>query len=405
MTRTRRISCIIPPLLLEKLLRSDNDEVHRAALDTLLTTAGLRGERAIRAGFSGVTTPGNGRRTVFDCQNGRMLPSAIVARPEDGPASTDDAVNRAFNGLGTTHDFYHEVFNRDSIDDRGMRLDGYVHFSVEYNNAFWDGQEMVFGDGDGKIFTDFTGSLDVIAHELTHGVTENTAGLAYHDQPGALNESASDVFGSLVKQWSLKQSVEEADWLIGPDVFTPGIDADALRSMKAPGQAYDNALFGKDPQPDHMSRFVHLPSSERGDNGGVHINSGIPNKAFYLTAAGIGGFAWEAAGAIWYESLRASSAETQFQEFANTTYRKAAELYGDNSTEQLAVLAAWHEVGIQISGVPAGVVRGRGRAHRNGSAGSTSSTDALAALSKQIGVLTTQVTGLAKDVAALKGKK
>ncbi|MFC0844044.1 M4 family metallopeptidase [Streptomyces noboritoensis] len=403
MTRTCRPNCIIPPLLLEKLLRSDKTEVHQAALDTLLTTAGLRGERAVRASFAGTATPGNGRRTVFDCQNGRSLPVSALARSEDGPASTDDSVNRAFDGLGTTHDFYHEVFNRNSIDDRGMRLDGYVHFSAKYNNAFWDGQQMVFGDGDGEVFTDFTGSLDVIAHELTHGVTENTAGLAYHDQSGALNESISDVFGSLVKQWFRKESADTADWLIGPEVFTPGIDADALRSMKAPGQAYDNALFGKDPQPDHMSRFVHLPDTERGDNGGVHINSGIPNKAFYLTAIGIGGFAWEAAGLIWYEALKASTAETQFQDFADTTYQKAEALYGAGSAEQLAVLAAWQEVGIQITGVPAGVARTRSRAgNRNGSTGRQ---DGLTALTKQIGILTTQVTSLAKDVATLKGKK
>ncbi|MEU4346195.1 M4 family metallopeptidase [Streptomyces sp. NPDC023838] len=403
MTRTRRLNCIIPPHLLEKLLRSDDSEVHQAALGTLLTTAGLRGERSVRASFAGAAAPANGRRTIFDCQNGRSLPLAVLARSEDGPPSADDSVNRAFDGLGTTHDFYREVFGRDSIDDRGMRLDGHVHFSANYNNAFWDGREMVFGDGDGKVFTDFTQSPDVIGHELTHGVTEHTAGLAYHNQSGALNESISDVFGSLAKQWSLKQSAEEADWLIGPEVFTPGVEADALRSLKAPGQAYDNALFGKDPQPDHMSKFVNLPDTDRGDNGGVHINSGIPNKAFYLTAVGIGGFAWEAAGLIWYESLKASSVETQFQNFADTTYQKAEELFGAGGNEQLAVLGAWQEVGIQISGVPAGVSRARSRASNR--AGGAGRQDGLAELTKQIGMLTSQVTALAKDVAALKGKK
>jgi Zn-dependent metalloprotease len=176
------------------------------------------------------------------------------------------------------------------------------------------------GDGDGRIFTDFTKSLDVIAHELAHGVTEHTAGLEYHNQSGALNESMSDVVGSLVKQWSAQQTAEDADWLIGGEVFTPDIDADALRSMKAPGTAYNNTLLGKDPQPDHMSKFVHLPDTEEGDNGGVHINSGIPNKAFYLVAVGLGGFAWEAPGLIWYESLKASTTTTDFQQFADTTY-------------------------------------------------------------------------------------
>src|SRR5207302_5822793 len=143
---------------------------------------------------------------------------------EDGPASSYASVNQAFDGLGDTRQFYLDVFQRDSIDGRGMRLDGYVHRGVKFNNAFWDGREMVFGDGDGQIFGDFTGSIDVIGHELTHGVTENTAALEYHDQPGALNESVSDVFGSLVKQWVRKQTADQADWLIGAEIFTPGVD-------------------------------------------------------------------------------------------------------------------------------------------------------------------------------------
>jgi Zn-dependent metalloprotease len=205
---------------------------------------------------------------------------------------------------------------------------------------------MVFGDGDGVIFTDFTGSLDVIGHELTHGVTEYTAGLEYHNQSGALNESMSDVMGSLVKQWTLKQTAEQADWLIGPEVFTPGIEADALRSLKAPGHAYDNKTFGKDPQPAHMDDYVDLPDTDEGDNGGVHINSGIPNHAFYLAAIAIGGNAWEVAGRIWYQSLRASTPTTDFAGFAETTISKAGELYGVGGSQQTAVREAWRRVGV-----------------------------------------------------------
>src|SRR4051812_49329995 len=215
----------------------------------MLSTAALRGERSVISSMGIVFASGASRRTIRDCRNSVFLPSAVVVRSEDGEASSDDSVNRAFEGFGTTRQFYREVFDRDSIDGRGMRLDGYVHRGTKYNNAFWDGQEMVFGDGDGIVFTDFTSSLDVIAHELTHGVTEHSAGLEYHLEPGALNESMSDVFGSLVKQWSLGQTADQADWLIGAEVFTPGVGADALRSMKAPGTAYDNEMFGKDPQP------------------------------------------------------------------------------------------------------------------------------------------------------------
>jgi Zn-dependent metalloprotease len=406
MNRCRCLNCITPPHLLEKLLESSDSRVREAALKTMLATARLRGERSVR-GFmaAAAVAPSGGRRTVFDCANGTFLPFADVARTEDGPVSSDPSVNNAFDGLGATRDFYREILDRNSIDDRGMRLDGYVHRGFQYNNAFWDGREMVFGDGDGVIFTDFTKSLDVIAHELTHGVTEFTAGLEYHNQPGALNESMSDVFGSLVKQWSLNQTAEEADWLIGAEVFTPGIDADALRSMKAPGKAYDNPTFGRDPQPDHMNKYVNLPDTDEGDNGGVHINSGIPNKAFYLTAIGICGYAWEAPGHIWYEALKASNISTEFQEFADTTYAKAGILYGADSLEQQAVLAAWRDVGIRISGVrtiAAAATRWRHApvsAARNGR-----EEDSAAALTRQIESLSAQISILTKDMAGLKGK-
>ena len=284
-----------------------------------------------------------------------------------------------------------------------MRLNAYVHRGVAYNNAFWDGSEMVFGDGDGVLFTDFTKSLDVIAHELTHGVTEFTAGLDYHNQPGALNESISDVFGSLVKQWVRKETANQADWLIGAEVFTPAIGADALRSLKSPGKAYDNPTLGRDPQPDHMSKYVMLPDTDDDDNGGVHINSGIPNKAFYLTAIGIGGFAWEAPGHIWYEALRASTATPKFQEFADTTYLKAGQLYGSQSAEQQAVLSAWKEVGIRISGARTSTgTTERMRQQVLATAGNGHDDDVVV---RKIEQLASQLSVLTKEVAGLKAKR
>lgn len=406
MTQTRPcLNCIMPPYILKRLLESGEEHIRQAALNTLVSTAQLRGARAVRASFAGAAAaPVNGRRTIFDCRNSTLLSHAVLVRSESDPAIADASVNRAFDGLGATRDFYKKVFDRNSIDDRGMRLQGYVHFGTDYNNAFWDGQEMVFGDGDGRIFADFTGSLDVIGHELTHGVTEHTAGLEYHNQSGALNESLSDVFGVMVKQWALHQTAAEADWLIGAEVFTPGIKADALRSMKAPGTAFDNALFGKDPQPDHMSRYVKLPDTEQGDRGGVHINSGIPNKAFYLTAMGIGGYAWDAPGHIWYESLKASSAQTQFQEFADTTYVKAGQLHGAGSAEQQAVLAAWGEVGIRVSGAPGGAEALRERVLAGGGDGLVHDGTKIPALSRQIEALSAQVAALAEGVNVLTPK-
>src|SRR3954469_24408988 len=188
------VSCIIPPHVLRKLLESKEREIREIALNTLLTTTGLRAERRLLNTMGFLPSAANAkRRTIFDCKNRRVTDEAELVRAEtDGPVD-DVSVNQAFDGLGATYDFYKAVHKRNSIDDRGMRLDAYVHFSRQYNNAFWNGRQMVFGDGDGILFTDFTASLDVIAHELTHGVTEFSAGLEYHNQSGALNESVSDV--------------------------------------------------------------------------------------------------------------------------------------------------------------------------------------------------------------------
>lgn len=395
----RCLNCITPPHILKRLLESKEEEIRRAALNTLLSTARLRGERAVRAAAGFLASPSRGRRTIFDCRNSTILSSAVLARSEDGEASNNDSVNRAFDGFGVTRDFYKRVLERDSIDGRGMRLDGYVHRGIRYNNAFWDGQEMVFGDGDELIFTDFTRSLDVIAHELTHGVTEFTANLEYHGQSGALNESISDVFGSLVKQWSRKQTAEAADWLIGAEVFTPRIEADALRSMKSPGEAYDNDLLGKDPQPDHMDKFVDSADTEEGDWGGVHINSGIPNKAFYLTAVGIGGFAWEAPGHIWYASLLASNEFTKFRDFATTTYTQAGQLYGAGSKEQKAVADAWRDVGLRTTEVSERVPGGPASRRAPGRA---KDEDVYEALIDQIQALAAEVKTLGKEIKGLK---
>ena len=147
----------------------------------------------------------------------------VIARGEGDPTVADPAVNEAYDGAGATYDLYSAAFSRDSIDGLGMELISSVHFDEGFNNAFWNGAQMVYGDGDGRLFTGFTKSIDVIGHELTHGVTQHTAGLAYEGQSGALNESFSDVFGSLVKQRSLNQTADRADWLIGEGILGPAL--------------------------------------------------------------------------------------------------------------------------------------------------------------------------------------
>jgi Zn-dependent metalloprotease len=344
--------------MLEKMLESQDQRVRDAALRSIITSERIRGEREvlgpIRSAFA-ANAVGQLRRSIHNANGQRLPPSLLpgaLVRSEGQANVTDPAVNRAYDGLGATYNFFKTVLGRNSIDGHGMRLVATVHFSRRYNNAFWNGAQMVFGDGDGIIFVDFTRSLDVIAHELTHGVTESMAGLEYHNQSGALNESFSDVFGSLVKQYSSnpKQNVNQADWLIGNDIIAPGVRGVALRSLKDPGSAYRNdPNLGSDPQPKHMNDFVNLPDSDDGDWGGVHINSGIPNHAFYLVARSLGGFAWEQAGVIWYEALKQLFPLANFQDCADVTAQVAAAKFGTGSRQHDAVIDAWDQVGIRVT--------------------------------------------------------
>ena len=337
---------IVPPYLLRHLVATGDPDLAERVRRTLVHDSVLRARPSRPA-----AVPGSGlRRTIHDAHNGTTLPGAAVRNEGQGPSS-DQAVNQAYDGLGQTWQLYDEVFGRDSIDGNGLPLVATVHYDRQYDNAFWNGSQMVFGDGDGTIFLGFTRSLDVIGHELTHGVTESTAGLSYNAQPGALNESVSDVFGSLVKQRTLGQTADQADWLIGADLLAPDVQGVALRSMKAPGTAYDDPRLGKDPQPADMSGYVQTSD----DNGGVHINSGIPNRAFYLVATAIGGNAWEAPGQIWYDVLTGSSIrpDCDFATFARLTVEAATARFGAGSSQEQAVQLAWQTVGVSVGEVPA----------------------------------------------------
>jgi Zn-dependent metalloprotease len=353
-TYRRSIFCIVPPHVIDAVARRGTPQQRARALRTMATDNTLRALRtSLRtAGPKARRRPTVGaaeaqkQRTIFDAHHAETLPGTVV-RTEGGPPSGDVTVDEAYDGLGATYDFFWEAYERNSIDDEGMPMNATAHFGQEYNNAFWNGEQMVFGDGDGELFNRFTISLDVIGHELTHGVTEDEAGLIYLFQAGALNESVSDVFGSLVKQRTLNQTADQADWLIGAGLFTANVNGVALRSMKAPGTAYDDPVLGKDPQPAHMRDFVWTFA----DNGGVHINSGIPNHAFYLAATQIGGHAWEKTGRIWYETLRDPQlrANSNFRRFAGLTLAHAEQLYGAGSAERQSVHNAWNEVGITVS--------------------------------------------------------
>jgi Zn-dependent metalloprotease len=221
---------------------------------------------------------------VYTANNGSALPGDEV-RAKGAPATGEEATDEAYSGVDATLAMYAEVFDRDSFDDKGALVRATVHYEKDYDNAFWNGQQLVFGDGDGKVFGLFTRPIDVLGHEFTHAVTQYTANLTYNGQSGALNESISDVFGSCLKQRVNRQSAAQADWLIGAGIFLPSVQGKALRSMAEPGTAYDDPVLGKDPQVASMKDYVNTTE----DNGGVHTNSGIPNRAFNLAATAIGG--------------------------------------------------------------------------------------------------------------------
>ena len=337
---------IIPPYMLAHIARHGTPAEQARAERTLAASQLLRADRAAVAGgptAAGTGPTGSAQVTIYDAEGTTRLPGRKV-RGNDDPPTGDPAVDEAHDGLQATLDLYADEFGRNSLDGRGMDIDASVHYGRKYDNAAWTGSQMIFGDGDGTLFNRFTIAIDVMGHELTHGVTQYTAGLEYQGQSGALNESVSDAFGAMVRQRSAspRQSAADADWLIGAGLFAEGVQAVALRSMKEPGTAYDDPRLGKDPQPASMDDYV--TTSE--DNGGVHINSGIPNRAFALAAVGLGGYTWEKAGQIWYATLTDEDlpATATFVQFARRTVTHATRLFDDRVAS--AVSDAWRQVGV-----------------------------------------------------------
>ena len=344
------IHCFLPPYVLEHLAESDEPEIRRLAIEAIAAAAEARAVRATLATMpmmAAIPSPGATKhRLIYDMQNRRFqffLPGTLI-RSEGEPPVSDEAVNEAYDYSGVVYDFYEAIFGRNSLDNRGMSLISSVHFGRRYNNAFWNGEQMAYGDGDSRIFVRFTKALDVVGHELTHGVITHESNLVYRDEPGALNEHFADVMGALVEQWYLKQTADEADWLIGEDIMGPEVSAKCLRTFKGE-KAYENdSLLGTDPQPKHI-RDKYTGSE---DYGGVHINSGIPNHAFYQVANELGGYVWEKAGRIWYQTLRNLNQFSQFQDAARMTYQVAGADYGLGSLEQQAVKKGWDAVGITV---------------------------------------------------------
>jgi Zn-dependent metalloprotease len=334
---------IIPPHMLRSIAAHGDGPEREVALRTLDESARVRDERAAARAEARIEVRRRGkRRSVFDARHRHALPGTLV-RAEGDEAVDDTAVNEAYEGAGAAYDYFATIHRRSLIDGRGLRLVSTVHYGRHFSNAQWDGRQVIFGDGDGRLFNRFTASLEVIGHELAHGVTQYTAALDYSGQPGALNEHFSDVFGVLIRQWTLRQRARRADWLIGAALLAKHVHGDAVRSMKAPGAAYDDPVLGRDPQPRHMRDYADDPS----DHGGVHVNSGIPNHAFYRAAVSLGGFAWETVGRIWYRALtRKLRRDARFADCARATLAAASEIFGARSEPHEAVRHAWQAVGV-----------------------------------------------------------
>jgi Zn-dependent metalloprotease len=342
--------------MLKKLMESGNKKVADLAMNSNFRSYRFRNDRIYFQNASlrekilfGMITKQAGKVTmqmeVYDCKQKTDLAGATMLwDTKNNQKITSVAGKNVIKGGKASWDFYWQLFGRNSIDNKGLLIKQYVHYDKGMDNAYWDGRRMVYGDGDGTVFTSFTSDIDVIGHELTHGVMENEANLNYENQAGALNESFSDVFGIMIKQRANNQDVKKSNWLIGERVMIG--PKYALRSMKAPGTAYLNhPELGDDPQPATMDKYQNLPDTSSGDWGGVHINSGIPNFAFYVAAFNMGGYAWDKAGRIWYAVMTDNSLaqDSKFTDVKNLTIIHAEKIFGVNGPEVKAVKQGWDE--------------------------------------------------------------
>lgn len=339
---------IVPQDVLQRFARDPelSEEVRRNFAFTAAVTQQIRAVREKQAELSvtlaqqnAISLPsvaGPSRHSlppgsVYDANCASALPGTLISSPG---TSTDGSAKRAYTEAEAVAEFYWEVFQRDSIDGHHMPIVSTVHYLNNFNNAFWNGTQMVYGDGDRQIFLDFTLANDVIGHELTHGVTQHSLGLSYVNEAGGLNESISDVFGSMFRQWQAKQDVNAADWLIGSNIMGPVATAKGytcLRDMADPAAAHALA-----PQPTNFSQY-HAGMDP-------HYSSGIPNLAFCKAAKAAGGHSWDKVGKIWYKALTGSSVHPNMsmKQFANVTRKLSL---ADQPLHH-AISTAWVAVGL-----------------------------------------------------------
>jgi Zn-dependent metalloprotease len=276
----------------------------------------------------------------MDARHRSNLTATQVARREGDPDTGDAAVDEAYDALGVCYEFFAEQLGWTGYDDANGELRFVVHFGQRWNNMYWDGTQVVAGDGDDVVFTRFTRSLGMIGHEYALAAIQRFAPLEHRNQSGAVLQSAADVFGALVEQYRLSQKAADATWLLGENTMVSHPGVRALRSLLEPGTAFDDPSLGRDPQVAHLSHLVRSPD----DDGSVHANSGIGNRAFALAAVALGGYAWQTVGPVWWQALHDSklTARSGFRTFAAATVRAARDAAP-------AVTQAWQDVGVPVS--------------------------------------------------------
>ena len=346
-TLVNQCTCfIIPKDVLDRFSgdKKLSAELRKASADTsrvstelrkLRTQAGALTTASRSLGAHLVDLAASPKVSVYDCKHSQTLPGTPITNPK---ASKDATIKRTFSETTQVAQFYKKVFNRNSIDDAGMTMMSSVHFGVNFNNAMWNGSQMLYGDGDGKLFVDFTKGNDVIGHELTHGVTQNSLQLAYQNDAGGLNESVSDCFGSMFRQWQANQDAAAADWLIGKDIMGPTAQARGFTCLRNMANPADTKALA--PQPTKYSQIT--PGMD------PHYSSGPPNLAFCVACKTIGGRSWETIGQVWYGVLTGSGAHPNMTmpEFAARTRQVAAQKFGANPKVAAAVDTGWKQVGL-----------------------------------------------------------
>lgn len=337
---------IVPKDVLDRLASDKklDPAVRKAAADTSRMSDAMRALRDQHAALTGLARAGSAHLkelapsphvSVYDCKNTQTLPGTPVKSPK---TSKDTSAKRCFSETTGVAKFYKSVFGRNSIDNAGMTMMSSIHFGTNYNNAMWNGTQMVYGDGDGKLFIDFTKGNDVIGHELTHGVTQHSLQLAYSGDAGGLNESLSDCFGSMFRQWEAGQDVNAADWLIGSDIMGSVAKAKGYKCLRNMANPADKAALA--PQPSLYSQIT--PGMD------PHYSSGPPNLAFTTACKTLGGKSWEKIGQVWYTVLTTSGPQPHITmpQFAARCRQVAGQLFAKDPAVAKAVDAGWKKIGL-----------------------------------------------------------